>query len=112
MNNIYELNYNNFQSYEIIYNDNYTNSEIEFAMYFIKLTIFLKNGNKLIYDISSFSNIQEEIQPLFNKIKKDKNYKLTIIENLKKDKDNEDSFIEIKDNNNIYKYNTFINEQL
>ena len=105
MNNTHELNNNNFRGYEIIFNDDYTNSEDEFGAYFIKLTIFLKDGNKLVYDISSYSNIPEEIQPLFDKIKKDRNYKLTITENLKIDYD--DSFIEIKDDNNSYQYNYY-----
>lgn len=105
MNNTHELNNNNFRGYEIIFNDDYTNSEDKFGAYFIKLTIFLKDGNKLVYDISSYSNIPEEIQPLFDKIKKDRNYKLTITENLKIDYD--DSFIEIKDDNNSYQYNYY-----
>lgn len=78
MNETYELNNDNFKGYEIILHEDNFASENEFGLYFIKLTIFFNNGNKLKYSIRSSSNPCVEIQSLFDRIKKDKNYKITI----------------------------------
>lgn len=104
MNNPYELNNNNFKDCKIILIEDNIMQEKNDLSHFIEITISLKNGKTLKYSIRSAKNIAEEIQSLFDKIKNDKDYKLTIKENLKIDY--KDSFIEIKDsNNNDYKYN-------
>lgn len=104
MDNTYELNNNNFKDYKIILIEDDIMQGENVLPSFIEITIYLKNGKKLEYSINSTKSIAEEIQSLFDKIKNNKDYKLTITENLKIDY--KDSFIEIKDsNNNDYKYN-------
>lgn len=101
MNNTYELNNNNFKDCKIILIEDDIMQGENVLPSFIEITIYLKNGKNLKYSINSTKSIAEEIQSLFDKIKNNKDYKLTITENLKIDY--KDSFIEIKDNNNSYK---------